>query len=331
MSLAHLKETRGVIFLQGEASTSSFSLCSYVKTSSYDDAFNQSGLWLSDYLLRFALSSSGPTGDGSHSGITSNAGIDPSKIATRYLVSDAMDWLSTANQFHNCLSFETHNPSLPARIYCQLQYPDSGISWSSSLKRFIPRNASAYLVPPTSNSPNTKSNFAATGSEWVPSCDHWVLRVNSFKVLSIRRISNNLFRLYVQPQRRKKKLGYLKVTRSGKIPVPYAILSNYLSPDLWEFFWSLSLPHKVSESETIQHLFVSCFYKWSFWESQLAALQLTAKFPTPESVWLSIYSLHDETGELIDEAVLLSLGIVLEIVWHHHWMWILTTRLGPTF
>ncbi|KAI9343723.1 hypothetical protein BD770DRAFT_463893 [Pilaira anomala] len=161
----------------------------------------------------------------------------------------------------------------------------------------MPRNASAYLVPSTSNSSNTKSTFAATGSEWVPSCDHWMLRVNSFKVLPIRRISNGLFQLYVQLQRHKKKLGYLK----------------------------------VSESETIQHLFVSCFHKWSFWESQLAALQLTAKFPTPESVWLSIYSLHDETGELIDEAILLSLGIVLEIVWHHHWMWILTTRLGPTF
>ncbi|KAI9329768.1 hypothetical protein BD770DRAFT_404034, partial [Pilaira anomala] len=121
--------------------------------------------------------------------------------------------------------------------------------------------------------------------------------------LPIRRISNGSFRLYVQIQRRKKKLGYLKITRSGKIPVPYAIHSNYLSPDLWKFFWSLSLPHK-----------------WTFWESQLAALQLTTKFPTPESVWLSIYTLHDESGELIDEAIFLSLGTILDIIWRHHWM-----------
>ncbi|KAI9338060.1 hypothetical protein BD770DRAFT_400965, partial [Pilaira anomala] len=150
--------------------------------------------------------------------------------------------------------------------------------------------------------------------------------------------------LYVQIQRRKKKLGYLKITRSGKIPVPYAIHSNYLSFDLWKFFWSLSLcltrwsPFATlfrwnsqlwssslcqickSESETIQHFFVSCFHKWTFWEFQLTALQLTTKFPTPESVWLSIYTLHDESGEFIDEAILLSLGTILEIIWRHHWM-----------
>ncbi|KAI9366353.1 hypothetical protein BD770DRAFT_423242 [Pilaira anomala] len=72
--------------------------------------------------------------------------------------------------------------------------PDSGLSWSSSLKRFMPWNVSAYLVPPTSNFPNTsRPAFAATGSEWVRSCDHWVLRVNSFKMLPhIRRICNGL-------------------------------------------------------------------------------------------------------------------------------------------
>ncbi|KAI9338330.1 hypothetical protein BD770DRAFT_415469 [Pilaira anomala] len=197
----------------------------------------------------------------------------------------------------------------------------------------MPRNASAYLVPSTSNSSNTKSTFAATGSEWVPSCDHWVLCVNSFKVLPIRRISNGLFQLYVQLQRHKKKLGYLKVV----VTIWWRLLQNKIGFQATLFQWNSQLWSSSlcqickSESETIQHLFVSCFHKWSFWESQLAALQLTAKFPTPESVWISIYSLHDETGELIDEAVLLSLGIVLEIVWHHHWMWILTTRLGPTF
>ncbi|KAI9365634.1 hypothetical protein BD770DRAFT_406014 [Pilaira anomala] len=229
--------------------------------------YTWSGLWLSDSPLRFTLSSSGPTGDGSHSSITSNAGIDPSKIATRYLVSDVMDCSTIV---------------LPARIYRQLQSPDSDIFWLSSLKWFMPRSVSACLVPPTFNSPNTRPTFAATGSEWVPSCDHWVLRVNSFKVLPIRRISNETGLLE----------GH-RVWRNSQL-------------------WSSSLCQICkSESETIQHFFISCLHKWSFWESQLAALQLTAKFPTPESVWLSIYTLHSESSELIDEAIILSLGTIL--------------------
>ncbi|KAI9349967.1 hypothetical protein BD770DRAFT_413179 [Pilaira anomala] len=91
--------------------------------------------------------------------------------------------------------------------------------------------------------------------------------------------------MYIQLQRRKKKLDYLKVTRS-------ATLFRWNSQ-----LWSSSLCRICkSESETIQHFFVSCFHKWSFWESQLAGLQLTAKFPTPEPVWLSIYTLHDESA-----------------------------------
>ncbi|KAI8050700.1 hypothetical protein BDF21DRAFT_432418 [Thamnidium elegans] len=48
-------------------------------------------------------------------------------------------------------------------------------------------------------------------------------------------------------------------------------------------------------------------------------MNLKDTFPSPETVWIALFTLHDKTCQQIPEDILLSLGTVLEIIWHYHW------------
>ncbi|KAI8085429.1 hypothetical protein BDF21DRAFT_450820 [Thamnidium elegans] len=74
-----------------------------------------------------------------------------------------------------------------------------------------------------------------------------------------------------------------------------------------------------SESETNEHFFVSCFHKWTLWKKAIEDMNLKDTFPSPETVWIALFTLHDKTCQQIPEDILLSLGTVLEIIWHYHW------------
>ncbi|MBM6386391.1 MAG: hypothetical protein JSY10_20755 [Paenibacillus sp.] len=53
--------------------------------------------------------------------------------------------------------------------------------------------------------------------------------------------------------------------------------------------------------------------------SAIEDMNLNDTFPFPETVWIALFTLHDKACQQIPEDIILSLGIVLEIIWQYHW------------
>jgi hypothetical protein len=279
--------------------------------------------------------------------------IDLEKIPLKYLVSDMIQWNPTIQKFHNCLAFDLPKTGYPSRLYRQLRSPNNNIFWVPSFREFVPLHNEAYLYPPPPV--HTQEDPPLNTTEWLPKCDHWILRARSSKPAPISRTSIGDFRQYMQVQHIREKENNTKlITTSGIVHTPFAITRNYFSPLIWAYFWNIRLPHKVvtvwwrllqdrigyhetltrwnpqtwpssicticqAGNENNQHFFVSCNKKWAFWVVALEELKLTASFPTPDTVWTALYLLHSQDNSLVPEDNLISLGLILECIWKYHW------------
>ncbi|KAI8087072.1 hypothetical protein BDF21DRAFT_222756 [Thamnidium elegans] len=307
---------------------------------------NWSGSFLADTPLRVALITTDPNTVDSVEHLRSDRTFVPSKISINRLVSDVIAWYPHANQYHNFLQVGLPKQEQPTKAYRLLQQNDGGVSWTSQFSDSMPATSEAYSRPPE-NTPNPSLEHP-TYPKWLPSC-HWYIYTDSSHRVMVSQIRNGYFRLHVQLSRRRKKLAHKMITTSGNIYVPYSTPPNYLPPKIWKQFWALPLPHKTltiwwrhihdrvayqktlhrwrissctnslcgicrSESETNEHFFVSCFHKWTLWKKAIEDMNLNDTFPSPETVWIALFTLHDKICQQIPEDILLSLGTVLEII-----------------
>lgn len=316
---------------------------------------NWSGRWLADTPLKVAFycETANSAENSSTSNPTAHRFLWPKDIALRYLVSDMIQWNPSLHRFHNFMAYGLPKTGSPLRLYRQLQQENNIIRWSSDFIKFVPLHHDAYRITPPSLPSETSPLLNC--SEWVPNCNHWMLNSSSKKPKKVSQVTPGMFRLHMQLQNLRKKHPNRVYTYSGTTSIPFTISNNYFSPAIWKMFWHLPLPHSSltiwwrllnnkigyqntlfrwnsqlwsssvcpicrSEVENNQHFFVSCFRKWPFWEVALKEMNLQQAFPTPESVWIALFTLHDQETAIIPESELVSLGVILDCVWRYHWM-----------